>query len=451
MKSKNAFIAIGLMLFALFFGAGNIIFPPFLGQHAGTNTIPAIIGFLITGCGLPLLGVVTVCFSGKNLQDIAGRVAPWYGIFMVAAISLTIGPFFAIPRTCSTSYEMSVTPLLGVSSQTGLFVFSILFFALSWWLAVTPSKLVDRVGKVLTPIMLVLLFALFAAYLFAPLGEWQAPSDMKKYGDGFTAFSSGIMEGYNTMDGLAGLLFGILVVNALRMTGLTRQRDIAWDTLRSGIVAMGFMSIIYVFLGFIGASSVVPLGMQENGVPIIVGSMHWYFGSVGPFLLAIIVLLACLTTSIGLIAAVSALFHNLVPRISSHRFATLFAVLSCGIANFGLTTIISAAIPVLVFLYPLTIALIILTFLNGAFRSSPIVHRTATFFTFFPALYDGLHVLGLTPASADALMASLPLASYGLAWLPVFFAGLVLGLVLYVITGRKPGREELEETAPQDA
>ena len=439
-KQKNAFIAIGLMLFALFFGAGNLIFPPYLGQQAGTNTIPAMVGFLITGCGLPLLGVVSVGWSGKNLQGMGARVAPWYGIFMVAAISLTIGPFFAIPRTCSTSYEMSVVPILGSFGQAGLFVYSLLFFALTWWLSVSPSKLVDRVGKLLTPIMLVLLFALFAAYITAPMGEWQAPA-AAKYGDAASAFSSGFIEGYNTMDGLAGLLFGILVVDAVRLTGRTDPHAIAGDTLRSGVVAMFFMCIIYVFLGFIGASSVVPLGMQENGAPLLVGSMNWYFGAAGPLLLSVIVLLACLTTSIGLVASVSALFHALVPSVSTKTFVTVFSLLSCGIANFGLTTIIKAAVPVLVFLYPLTVALIILTFLNGAFRGSPLVHRTATLFTFFPALYDGLAVLHAVPESVVSVMNALPLAQYGLAWFPIFAAGFLLGWLLYLASGRKPSEE----------
>ncbi len=439
-KQKNAFIAIGLMLFALFFGAGNLIFPPYLGQQAGTNTIPAMVGFLITGCGLPLLGVVSVGWSGKNLQGMGARVAPWYGIFMVAAISLTIGPFFAIPRTCSTSYEMSVVPILGSFGQAGLFVYSLLFFALTWWLSVSPSKLVDRVGKLLTPIMLVLLFALFAAYIAAPMGEWQAPA-AAKYGDAASAFSSGFIEGYNTMDGLAGLLFGILVVDAVRLTGRTDPHAIAGDTLRSGVVAMFFMCIIYVFLGFIGASSVVPLGMQENGAPLLVGSMNWYFGAAGPLLLSVIVLLACLTTSIGLVASVSALFHALVPSVSTKTFVTVFSLLSCGIANFGLTTIIKAAVPVLVFLYPLTVALIILTFLNGAFRGSPLVHRTATLFTFFPALYDGLAVLDAVPESIVSVMNALPLAQYGLAWFPIFAAGFLLGWLLYLASGRKPSEE----------
>lgn len=439
MKQNHAFFAIGLMLFALFFGAGNLIFPPFLGQNAGTNTVPAMIGFLITGCGLPLLAVVAVCYSGKDLQAIASRVYPWYGIFMVAAVSLTIGPFFAIPRTGSTSFEMSIAPFLGDGAkQTALLIYSLIFFLLSWWFAVTPSKLVDRVGKIMTPIMLILLFALFVFYTITPMGAWQAPAG-EKYASASLALTSGILEGYNTMDGLAGLLFGILVVEAVRLTGVTDQKVMAWETFRAGVVAMFFMSIIYVFLGFIGASSVVPLGMQENGAPILVGVMNHYFGTAGPVIMSIVVFLACLSTSIGLIAAISALFNKIVPKISFRQWATLFAVLSFGIANFGLTTIIKAAIPVLVFLYPFTVALIILTFLNNVYKGSPIVHRTATLFTFFPALYDGLHVVKLTPPAVDAFMSSLPLAAHGLAWLPIFAAGLILGYILYAVTGKKPG------------
>ena len=436
---NNAFIAIGLMLFALFFGAGNLIFPPFIGQQAGTHTAAAMAGFLITGCGLPLIAVIAVCYSGKDLQDIAARVFPWYGVFMVAAISLTIGPFFAIPRTCSTSFEMSIAPFLGGSAkQIALGLYSLVFFAFSWWLAVTPKKLVGRIGKVLTPMILLLLAALFVCYSLTPLGAEQPPID-SRYSDSLSAFTTGIIEGYNTMDGLAGLVFGILVVAAVRATGCTDQRRIAWDAFRSGLVAIFFLCIIYVFLGFIGAASVVPIGVQENGAPILVGVMNHYFGPAGPLLMSAVVLLACLTTSIGLIAAVSALFHKIFPGVSIRTYATVFSIISFGIANFGLSTIISAAVPVLVFLYPLAVALILLTFLNDFYRGAPIVHRTATFFTFFPALYDGLRVVKLTPPAVDAFMASLPLAAYGLSWLPIFLAGLILGLLLWILTGRKPG------------
>lgn len=423
------------MLFALFFGAGNLIFPPFIGQQAGTNILPAMVGFLITGGGLPLIAVVAVCYSGKDLRAITARVHPWYGVFMVAAISLTIGPFFAIPRTGSTSFEMSVVPLLGRSDETAQFVYSLCFFLLSWRLAVKPSRLVAYIGKCLTPLILLLLAALFVCYASNPFGVWQAPVD-PRFADGLTAFTTGILEGYNTMDGLAGLLFGILVTAAVRAEGITDPERIAWETLRSGIVAIFCLCVIYVFLGCIGASSVLPVGMKDNGAPILVAVMAYYFGAAGPIMLAAVVFLACLTTSVGLIAAVSTLFNELLPGVSFRTFATVFSMISLGIANFGLTAIIAGAIPVLVFLYPLTVALIILTFLNDVYEGSPIVHRTATLFTAVPALFDGLRVLHLTPPALDSFMAVLPLAQHGLVWLPIFAAGLIVGIGLWKIRVR---------------
>lgn len=429
------------MLFALFFGAGNLIFPPFIGQQAGTNILPAMVGFLITGGGLPLIAVVAVCYSGKNLREITARVHPWYGVFMVAAISLTIGPFFAIPRTGSTSFEMSVVPLLGTRDGMAQFGYSLFFFLLSWRLAVKPSRLVAYIGKGLTPLILLLLAALFACYASEPFGTWEAPKD-PRFADGLTAFTTGILEGYNTMDGLAGLLFGILVTAAVKAEGITDPGRIAWETLRSGMVAIVCLSLIYVFLGCIGASSVGPVGLQDNGAPILVAVMAYYFGPAGPLMLAAVVFLACLTTSVGLIAAVSTLFHELLPGISFRVFAAVFSLISLGIANFGLTAIISGAIPVLVFLYPLTVALIILTFLNDFYKGSPIVHRTATLFTAVPALCDGLRALRVTPPAVNSFMDSLPLAPHGLAWLPIFALGLVIGIGVWKLRVRSEIKSE---------
>ncbi len=437
MKRMNAFIAIGLMLFAMFFGAGNLIFPPSLGQAAGTNILPAIIGFLVTGCGLPLLAVVTVCYSGKDFQDIASRVSPWYGIFLVAAVSLTIGPFFAIPRTCSTAFEMALAPVFGNDAGfMPLFLFSIVYFAISLWLAITPSKLVNSIGHVLTPAILILLAALFVAYTVAPFGAWQEPDAAHQVGAA-ESFVVGILEGYNTMDGLAGLLFGILVVNAVRDLGISAQKTIAKATFISGIVACGCMSVIYLFLSFIGASSVEALGRLPNGALILVGTMDYYFGSIGSLLLGVLVLLACLTTSIGLIASISALFAKMFPKISFKAYAIGFTLFSTGVANFGLTTIISAAIPVLVFVYPLTIALILLTFMNDLFDGDPIVHRMATAFTFVPAVSDGMHVLGVSPTWWHGVMSAMPLAEYGLTWIPFFVVGLAIGWGIHLMKGNK--------------
>lgn len=429
-RNNHSFIAIGLMLFMLFFGAGNLIFPPFIGQQAGTNTLPAMAGFLITGCGLPLASVIAVCYSGKNLRDIASRVYPWYGIFMVCAISLTIGPFFAVPRNGSTSFELCIAPYLAEEDkQLALLCYTAVFFALVWWFSISPSKLVGRVGKVMTPIMLVLLFLLFVCYTAAPLGSWQAPVD-PKYASPVSAFTSGILEGYNTMDGLAGLLFGILVADAIRDSGVTEQKAMAAQTLRCGLVAVFFMSLLYLYLAAIGASSVPVVGLTENGAPIFVAVMSYYFGAAGPAVMSAVVLLACLTTAIGLIASVSVLFNKIFPRISAPVFAAGFSLLAFAISNIGLTAIIAAAIPVLVFLYPLTVALILLTLLSGFYGDAPIVHRTATLAAALPALYDGLHAAGMTPPALDGFMSALPLASHGLAWLPIFALGLALGCIL---------------------
>lgn len=422
MKQKNSFIAIGLMLFMLFYGAGNLIFPPFIGQQAGTNTLYAMAGFLVTGCGLPLAGVIAVCYSGKNLREIASRVYPWYGVFMVAAISLTIGPFFAVPRNGSTSFELCVAPYVPDEwKPAALLGYSAVFFALVWWFSISPSKLVDRVGKIMTPIMLVFLFLLFLFYTVSPLGEWQAPA-AEKYATAATAFTSGILEGYNTMDGLAGLLFGILVASAIRDGGVTEQAAIARQTLRSGAVAILFMSVLYLYLSCIGASSVPVVGLAENGAPVFIAVMFHYFGAAGPAAMSVVVLLACLTTAIGLIASVSVLFHEMLPRISMKLFAVLFTFIAFALSNLGLTAIIAAAIPVLVFLYPLTVALILLTFTAPWYGDAPFVHRAATLAAAIPAAYDGLHAAGVTMPAIDAVMGNLPLAAHGLAWLPIFAA-----------------------------
>ena len=426
MKSKSQFVAIGLMLFAMFFGAGNLIFPPSLGQAAGTNVVPASLGFIVTGCGFPLLAVVAVCYSGKGFQEISSRVSGWYGIFLVCAVSLTIGPFFAIPRTCSTAFEMAFAPILGEDAgMMPLLIFSVVYFAISFILAVKPSKLVDSIGRVLTPGILILLAALFVVYLVSPFGSWQVPADA--YAHPGEAFAAGILEGYNTMDCLAGLLFGILVVNAVRDLGITDQKEIAKETLLSGIVACGCMAIIYLLLSFIGASSVQPLGKLPNGAAVLVATMDYYFGDIGGLLLGLLGLLACMTTAIGLIAAIAEIFNKMFPSVSYHAFAVGFTLFSMGVANFGLATIIKAAIPVLVFVYPLTAALIILTFLNDKFDGDPIVHRIATAFTFIPAVCDGLSVAGMLPEGIKGAMAMVPLAQYGLSWLPIFLVGLALG------------------------
>ena len=279
-KTSNEYIAIGLMLFALFFGAGNLIFPAFMGQNSGWNTWYATAGFLITGVGLPFASVLAICFSGKNLRELAGRVSPLYGILFSCALYLTIGPFFAIPRTATVSYEIAISHFLPADIRDlGLYGFVFLFFLLSWYLSISPSKLVPRIGKCITPMLLSFLFILIAASLFLPMGSWQAPSPA--YDTPVKAFSSALLEGYNTMDCLAGLVFGVIVVESIRLYGLSSNREIAGAALKSGLISTFFMFLIYAALCTLGASSVSVLGHVENGAPVLVGAASFYFGPMG--------------------------------------------------------------------------------------------------------------------------------------------------------------------------
>lgn len=427
-KSNRAFVAIGLMLFALFFGAGNLIFPVYMGQLSGTNTVPATIGFLITGVGLPLLGVLAICYAGVNLRELASRISSAYSLFFCTALYLTIGPCFAIPRTATVAYEIAIAQHLDASMRDmGLYIFAAIFFIATWWLSISPSKLVERVGKFMTPMLLLFLFFLIGNAIIAPMGAWQAPAE--HYDTIGKAFTQAILEGYNTMDGLAALVFGIIVVESVKLYGAKTDAEITRDTFKSGLISTLFMAIIYAALCYLGANSVEVLGMQENGAPILVKTALYYFGNAGAILMGLIVIIACLTTSVGLVVACAAYFHLLIPKLSAKLLVTFFSVACYFIALFGLTSIIKNAIPVLLFLYPLSVALIALTFMNNLFGGRRSVYVCATGLTAIPALCDGLHGFGLKLGIVDTWLSALPLAEYSLGWISFFAIGLVLGLI----------------------
>lgn len=428
-KQSREYIAIGLLLFALFFGAGNLIFPAFLGQNAGYNTFYAIVGFVITGVGLPLASVLAVCRSGKSLMDLASRVSPLYGLLFSCALYLTIGPFFAIPRTATTSFEIAVSPFLAEGDKAiGLYAFVAVFFIISWWLAISPSKLVPRIGKIITPALLLFLFILISASVVSPMGPHMEPS--AAYSTPVKAFSSALLEGYNTMDVLAGLVFGVIVLESIDFYGKVSPEEKVRTALKCGLISTFFLFVIYAALVYLGASSVSVLGHVETGAPVLVGSSRFYFGAAGGAILGMIVILACLTTSIGLIASCAAFFHQLLPSVGHKTWSTGFALLSFGIALFGLSSIIKGAIPVLLFLYPLAVALIILALTDSISGGSRKVYALSAGLTILPSLYDALKFLKIAPASLAPIMDALPLSQYSMGWISFFLAGYIAGLIL---------------------
>ncbi|NMA82721.1 MAG: branched-chain amino acid transport system II carrier protein, partial [Epulopiscium sp.] len=236
------------MLFGMFFGAGNLIFPVYMGQLAGRNVWPATLGFLITGVGLPLLGIVAMGIShSSGLNEMGSRVHPIYSIFFTCALYLTIGPFFAIPRTATVSFEVGLAPLLPDNRiKLSLAIFSFLFFAAVLWFSIRPSKILLWIGKILNPIFLLSLSILIVAALINPMGSIAELPVAESYQS--NSFFKGFLEGYNTMDALAALAFGIVVIKVIRDLGVKEPTTIAADTVKSGFFSTLIMALIYIFL-----------------------------------------------------------------------------------------------------------------------------------------------------------------------------------------------------------
>lgn len=439
--SLSSYIFIGSMLFGLFFGAGNLIFPVHMGQEAGTNILPATLGFLVTGIGLPFLGVVAIGVSKSDgLFDLASRVHPIYGIFMTVALYMTIGPFFALPRTGTVSYEIGIAPYLPSQYQTlGLLLFTVIFFAIALAFSMKPTKILIWVGKILNPLFLVFLAILIVTAFLKPMG---VISEAAVHGNYVTEpFITGFTQGYNTMDALASLAFGIIVVQTIKGLGVRNPSNIAIDTIKSGIVSVILMAVIYGSLAYIGATSVGQFEVSENGGIALAQIAQHYFGSFGSVLLAIIVTVACLKTAIGLITACSETFCEMFPNSFSYRtYVILFTLLACGIANVGLTKIISLSIPVLMFLYPLAITLIFLALLSPLFKNRQVVYVTTTIFTIFVSIADGLNALpaGIKSISfIDNILAFysryLPLFDIGMGWVFPAILGLIIGWIISLV------------------
>ena len=259
------------------------------------------LGFCVTGVGLPLLGIIAVGYSGcRDLREVASRVHPLYGLFYTVVCYMAIGPCFAIPRTGTVSFEIAVRPFLGADpSAFALPIFLAFFLGISCWLAASPSKLVDRIGKFLTPALLVTLAVMIVMSFATPMGDFQAPG--KAYDEPIKAAFQGVLDGYNTLDAIAALVFATLIVNSVKEIGFTDPKAISSQVMKSGMLAGLLLALVYIFIAKIGAESVAAIGMQDTGAPVLAESAKVFFGSFGAYLLAAIVLLACITTAVGLL------------------------------------------------------------------------------------------------------------------------------------------------------
>ena len=430
-------VFVASMLFGMFFGAGNLIFPVSMGQLSGSNMWQAAAGFLITGVGLPLLGVAALGISREDgLMGLSSRVGRRYGKFFTCILYLTIGPFFAIPRCATVAYTVGVERIIPDSMQTAvLAVFSLLFFAAVLFFSLRPGEILTWIGKVLNPLFLLFLGLLVIRALLSPMGSISGVAPEGAYAAG--AFYQGFLEGYNTMDALAGLAFGIIVVNVIRDLGVENPGDAAKNTVRSGILSSVLMAVIYVLVTVVGAQSRGVFPPSSNGGEALALIAGHYFGPAGAVILAAAVTLACLKTAVGLITSCGETFQKIFPKGPSYRkWAVLFSTLSFLIANLGLDAIVSWSKPVLLFLYPLAITLILLTLFGRLFGNDGRVYRWVTGFTAAAAAVDFINSLPGQVLSAlrlektaEAVRDFLPFAENGFGWICPALLGLVIGIL----------------------
>jgi LIVCS family branched-chain amino acid:cation transporter len=437
-------ILIGSLLFGLFFGAGNLIFPVYMGQLAGPKTLEATIGFLMTGVGFPLLGVIASALSkSDSLFDMAKPVSKAYSVFFTCMLYLTIGPLFAIPRTASVAFEVGLNPFISKEYlKLGLFIFSLLFFAITLYFSLKPARILDWVGKYLTPIFLVLLSVLILATFLKPMGQASQYEAQGAYVQ--KAFFTGLLEGYNTMDALASLAFAIIIISNIEKLAIRDPKKKAIETAKSGLVCVMGMSFIYASLAYMGATSLGVVGRASNGGQVMSLVSEYYFGNTGKILLAAIVTVACLKTAIGLITSCSQMFSRLFPKsLSYNQYAAFFTIISFIIANFGLNKIIQLSIPVLMFLYPLAIVLIILSLLFPVLNKAEEVYKWTTALTIFAAFFDLCNALPDTIKKSSVINSLIKFArvylpgfDFGFGWLIPALVGFIIGIVLWKVRGR---------------
>lgn len=423
-------LALGFMTFALFLGAGNIIFPPSAGLSAGENIAAAAVGFLLTGVGLPLLTVVALARVGGGLPTLTTPLGRWAGIVLAVAVYLAIGPLFATPRTAVASFEIGAQPFVG-NSAMALFIYSLVYFAVVLFLSLTPGRLVDRVGKFITPILIVALVILGGVAVFAPAGEVGQATGA--YRD--EPLVQGFLQGYLTMDALGALVFGIVIANAVRARGITDSGLITRYCVIAGIIAAVALSLVYLSLFYLGATSHELAAGAQNGGQILTRYVNQTFGSAGSLLLAVVIILACLTTGVGLLTACGEFFSDLL-NVSYRSVVIVLAVFSLAVSNQGLTQLISVSVPVLVGLYPLAIVLVALSLMNRLWVSQQRVFMPVMAVTLIFGVADGMAAAGLGDYVPHALT-KLPLAAQSLGWLVPVLITLVISCVVDRACGAK--------------
>lgn len=427
---KRKMLLVSFMLFSLFFGAGNLIFPPFLGQNAGDATVPAVLGFIVTAVILPVLGVIVVA-SSDGLDRLADRVNGKFAIVFTMLIYLSIGPGLGIPRAASVPFEMAVAPYLPQGANLKLFMlaYSLVFFVIAAWLALNPGKLVERIGRYLTPSLLSLIVILFICFVLK--GETSVAAAQPAYSE--AAFLKGFCEGYQTMDTIAALNFGLVIATTLRSLGASEKKDVMHYTKLAGVFAGTILTAVYLMLTYMGTQSSGIYEIQENGAWTLRCIVYQLFGEFGAIILAAIFTLACLTTCVGLITSISQFFSTQFKKFTYRQFVFAIVIFSFAICNQGLNAILSISVPILNAIYPVSIVLIVLGLAHKYIQDNSYIYPFTVLGTAVISVISAIDGAGFSLGFISTAVNSLPWSSLGFGWTVVAAVMLVLSFVFNAV------------------
>ena len=425
-KTKDVLLT-GFALFAMLFGAGNLIFPPMLGYETNSSWIPTMLAFTITGVGFPFLGILSVSIVGNGIKDFANRVSPTFSkIFAIISI-LAIGPMLAIPRTGATAYEITFL-YNGMESPIYKYIYLICYFGIVILFSLRANKVIERVGKILTPILLILLFLIIIKGIF--FANLSVKPDIYPH-----AFKRGFLEGYQTMDTIASIAYAGIILKAIKNgRNLTQKQEFSF-LIKAGLVAILSLALIYGGFALVGAKMHSVL-VTKDKIELLVKTTSYLLGGYGNLILAICVAGACLTTAIGLVATVGEFFSS-ITSFKYENIVIFTVIISFLLSILGVESIIRISVPILIFIYPVMISLIILN-LFGKYIKNDYVYKGVVLFTGIIGLIESLESLGIKNYYTNSILEILPFSDYGLTWL---FPGLI-GYILFSLMFRKVQRIE---------
>lgn len=425
--NSTQMMRLSFMLFSLFFGAGNLLFPPFMGQIAGDKMPVAIIGFLITTVVVSVMAVIVIVkFNGMNM--LAAKVNDKFSLVYSILICLCIGPCLAIPRAASVPFEMAVAPYLPESAPLGIcrLIYSLVFFVVAAWLALNPSKLMERISKYMTPTLLILIAFMFVNFLFR--GDVSIIGAQRAYAEG--AFFAGFVEGYQTLDAVAGLNYGMVIAINLWSLGVKEEKQVMRYTIRAGVYAGCILAAVYLMFSYMGMCSSGVYPVQENGAWLLRHIVYQLFGDAGAILLAAIFTVACLSVCIGLLTSIGQFFADLFKKVSYRNLVLGMAIFSFVVCNQGLTTILTFSVPILNAIYPMSILLIIFGMFDEKLRRFSMIYPITILSVGVISVIHCLEGYGLSLGIISSLLNQLPLYDMGFGWIWIAAVAIVVSVIL---------------------